>query len=326
MVNNSKHNSLLLSGIATFIFVSFLFLILVSCSNENDKKEATVKTKPNMQTLADLEYHADTLLPPTIETYNINRLDESVTIKAADSKTNMGGSAGHYLDYNFIGLTSTKYDVKGIPITVEVAEFASPEDAYGHYSILRSNDAELIKMGAEAFTIGASRYITQGPYVITLSTEDTTGNAVTAVSLLGHEIVSRISEKPLIPNWYILFPYKDKIHTSLKYYAYNYIDIPDFNQAYTTDFIVNKDTVTIFLTHDPNGEQFINFKDYAKTTTILETPPLIDFDKGYSVSFLHPKYGVVIGGMAREKVVGILNYNPEKHYEFFSTWLTDLQR
>ncbi|MFH2048477.1 MAG: DUF6599 family protein [bacterium] len=327
MVNNSKLDSLHLSGIATFIF-PILLVVLLSCSNESGKKDSAAKdkTEPNIQTLADMPYHAEAILPPAIETYDINRLEESMTIKAVDSKEHLGGSAGHYLDYNFIGLTSAKYIVKGIPISVEIAEFASSEDAYGHYSVLRPNGAGLIKMGTESYSIGASRYITQGPYVATMSTEDTTNDAAIAVSLLAHEIVTRINDKPSLPNWYILFPYKDKIAASTRYYAYNYLGMPNFNKVYTTDFLVNKDTVTIFLTHDTTGGQFIKIMDYANSTKKLDVPALIDFDKGYSVSFLHPKYGIIIAGMAREKVVGIINYNPEKHFAFIQTWVKDLQR
>jgi len=312
--------------VAFIIIFSISLLLLMSCSDDSSKKETAKQTEPNMQTLADMEYHAESLLPPSIETYDINRLEESLTIKAVDSKTQLGGSAGHYLDYNFIGMSTAKYNVKGIPISVEVAEFATPDDAYGHYSILRPNGASLIRMGTESYSIGASRYINQGPYVITLSSEDTTNNAASAVSLLSHEIVNRIEDKPLLPNWYLLFPYKDKIPASNRYYAYNYLDIPDFNKVYTTDFIANKDTVTIFLTHDPAGEQFIKFMDHANTVTKMDVPELLDYDKGYSVSFLHPEYGVVIGGIAREKVVGILNYNPEKNYSILKTWIEDLQR
>jgi len=310
------------------LFILLMILTLMSCSKESGKKDSTtnIKTEPNMQTLADMPYHAEAILPPAIETYDINRLEESMTIKAVDSKEHLGGSAGHYLDYNFIGLTTAKYIVKEIPISVEIAEFASPEDAYGHYSVLRPNGAALIKMGTESYSIGASRYITQGHYVITMSTEDTTNDAAIAVSLLAHETVTRITDKPALPNWYILFPYKDKIPASTRYYAYNYLNMPDFNKVYTTDFLVNKDTVTIFLTHDTTGEQFIKIMDYANTVKKLEVPAMIDFDKGYSVSFLHPKYGIIIAGMAREKVVGIINYNPEKHYSFIQTWVKDLQR
>lgn len=326
MVNRIQHNPLHISREVAFIVLSLFLSAFINCTKESDKKEGVKKTEPNMQTLADMPYHAESILPPTIETYDIKRLVESMTIKAGDSKAHLGGSEGHYLDYNFIGLTSTKYIVKGILISIEIAEFASSEDAYGHYSVLRPNGAALIRMGTESYSIGSSRYITQGPYVITMSTEDTTKAAAVAVSLLGHEIVAGIDDKPLLSNWYILFPYKDKIHTSSKYFAYNYLDMPGFNKVYTTDFLVNKDTVTLFLTHDTTGEQYIKIMDYANTVTKLEVPALIDFDKGYSVSFLHPVNGIVVAGMAREKVVGIINYNPEKHYTFLSTWIKDLQR
>jgi len=79
------------------------------------------------------------------------------------------GGAPPYLDFGFLRGVTANYAGQGSRLEVMLWEFASPQDAFGAYSIDRSlaEDAEPVNVGDEAaFAEGGSLWARRGPYTM----------------------------------------------------------------------------------------------------------------------------------------------------------------
>ncbi|RKX29188.1 MAG: hypothetical protein DRP47_02400 [Candidatus Zixiibacteriota bacterium] len=297
----------------------------LSCDKKetSDGKPSIKKAGPNLQTLADWPFDADELLPEVFDIADIKRVDSVRIVRVNEMKDYLGEWSDHYISYNCAGIASTKYDVSGTPVCVEIAQCAELQDAYGLYASRRPNGVLLTPPGAESFTVGTTRYFTHSEYVVTLSIEKESDSA--AMLNLARLIDKGIETLPETPPFFILFPFRYQMAASAHYYAYNFLDIPNLNQVYTIDYLTQGDTVTLFLAPDESGEQYLSLCAYAENTgSSLGIPSTIRFDGGHGVSFEHSKKGRIIAGLARGKVVGIIGFKGLPQETLLSKWVDGL--
>jgi len=297
-----------------------------ACSKKETASQAPAGG-PDIEHLNSFGFAADTLLPGSIEAYDLTRPSPPVVVRPDSLGNYQGIDDSLYLDFNVIGLASAEYVVKGVPIKAEIAQCTEPQDAYGLYSQFRPDGQEVGDVGDESFELGGTRYMVRGPYFITVRVLDAADSTSDAASLLAQEIISRLGTQPRMPAFFILFPSSDKIPSSTRYYAYRFLGIPGIDQVFTTDYLVQGDTVTLFLALDESGLKFLKMKEFAADHgETIDVPRIFEFDSGYSLYFDNPELGKVIAGLARQKLVGAVPYDSRTEEHKVASWVKGLQQ
>jgi len=128
-----------------------------------------------------------------------------------DSKTlfeYINGAAELYLAYGFQGLTVRKFEKSSqSPITVELYEMASSEDAYGLFSFERQDEAVGIGPGSE-FGGGLLRFW-KGKYFVSIYADGGEAEAESAILTMGRATADLILETGPEPELVGLIPDKD---------------------------------------------------------------------------------------------------------------------
>jgi Family of unknown function (DUF6599) len=128
-----------------------------------------------------------------------------------DSKTlfeYIDGAAELYLAYGFQDLRVRKFERSGQPpITVEIYEMASSEDAYGLFSFERQDEAAGIGQGSE-FGGGLLRFW-KGKYFVSIYADGGGAEAESAILTMGRATADLIQGMGLEPELVGLIPGKD---------------------------------------------------------------------------------------------------------------------
>jgi len=300
-------------------------VLIAGCGGDEPPVDG-IASGPDVDHLTSFEFRADTLLPSDIETYDLKQTSPPINIRPDSLEASAGKHGTALLSFNCIGLTTTEYRVRGTTVKVELAQFAQPKDAFGMYAGLRPNGTRVEQLGTESFQAGDVRYVLEGEYLMTLSVPDGSDTSGQTVGLLAQEILSRLSSESRMPSFHILFPSRNKISSSNRYFAYSYLGIEGLDEVYTTDYLISGDTVRLFLTVDTSGIKFLQLKNIAdKSGRTVDVPRIFDFDTGFAVSFEHASYGRVLGGLARQKLVGVIGYNSGTQESKVARWVKGLQ-
>ncbi|MEA1980711.1 MAG: DUF6599 family protein [candidate division Zixibacteria bacterium] len=298
--------------------IILLLLLATSCTKKSQKDFTPVI--PTVQFTADLQF------PVNLEESGIKQLSPAENILASDSSKHLGQIISKYRWFNFVGLSKTKYEINSIQVSAEILQFASENDSYGYFSSLRSPSVQMNELGGESFTVGNSTYIYIGEYTIVLSVEDETENSFETVNPLGNAIVEKTGLNKKIPSHFLMFPYNYKIPLTTKYYPYSFMNINDFNQIFTTDYVIESDTLTLFYTIDKSGDKYINFKKYANQTgQVVSNPNGFKYENNFSFAYKDSTRGIIVAGLINGRLVGVINYRPKNMSKFVPVWVNGLK-
>lgn len=311
-----KKISLVLPGILC------LLLWGLSCG---DKKQPQSDAKKSETTVVTQPFYATSCLPHDIETLDIKRLGSPNKILSAEADSILGEKAATYLACNLVGLTEADYQVKDLTVSAEVAQFASLEDAYGFYSGLRPIGVGSDGLGVESFVDGARRYFTHGDLVVTLSVSEPDSAHLAARFLLGREIDNLIPLAASKPTFFMLFPMRDRVPLSERFYSHDFLDISGLDQFYSLVYVSGGDTAVLFLGMDDGGHKFLKLKKHAETNgAIAEAPATLAYED-YSLAFDDPQHGRIVAGLVRSKLVGIIGYDSTGYDHLMAIWVQGLQ-
>lgn len=256
--------------------------------------------------------------------YDIVKVGEVRTVKPETADDYLGSSAVDYRAYRFIGMSAAGYKVQGVPISVEIAQFPTPEEAYGFFARLQTFGTPLGIVGSESFESGNSFYSAAGDYVVTLSVEELTPQTSQARSRLALEINSRIEQKPK-PMYFLLFPLAAKIGASNRYHTDGFLEGVSLEKVYTTSYAIENDTTLFFLMLDEGGLQYTKLSKYAAAEgEVVRMPEGFRFPD-FSIALEHPEHGLIVAGLVRKKLVGIMGYNPRPFDTLAIGWIDGLQ-
>ena len=304
------------------LLLILLGVLFCSCSKKESKQARWEHGEPP---IPDVVCTSDIKLPGSVDSIDISQ--KSTKVITADGAVNyLGESAKHYRWYNFVCMATGKYTIGNDSVSVEIAQFATVEDAYGFYASMRPSGVELNQLGGESYTSGNSIYFFLDEYVVTLSVPGEVTSSFETILPLANEIVTLVDMPPRIPGYYMLFPSRGRIYPSNRYYPYNFLDIAGLDSVFTNDYFVNEDSVSLFLTLDTSGTKFIKLRDYAEENYhVVFNPRPFPFEKDLSFAFEHPQRGVIVAGLVRNTLVGIIDYNPKTAESLFAEWVKGLK-
>ncbi len=315
MIN--QKNALIIIFIAVAIGMVWFYGIKDSASG--DRKKALEER------LTKIPFTAETLLPDDSAFAQRGSKITYHRLKRTELTDSTLTNADQYLNSLVIGLIRATYDNNGKVFYVEIAQFASGNDAYGFYSQNRPAGVPFDTIGTESYYWNDTLRFTKSNYVVT-STTQADSNRYWSSMVLAKLIDQNVKSQTVQPLFFKLFPYRGQVVPSQKYYSLNFLGIEGLDEVYTIDYAVDEDTLTLFLTVDTSGGKFIELSDWGSDFgDVTKAPEQFEFPDQFSLSFEHPQYGQIVAGMANRKLAGVLSYNRATGLELGSRWVIGLK-
>lgn len=291
--------------------VAVSLLLVFGCG----KKEAE---KPKSYEMA---FNADSVLLDKMGAFTVK---SKVVKRTPEELKAFVGQLGAetFESYNLVGLVAALYDGEPSDLSVEVAQFDNPLDAYGYYSLTRPDGVDTLSLGLEGYISGSTFYFVQAQYAITMSVLGEPEEVSSVVLPAAITISAKIQKNPTLPGQFSLFPDSGLVVPSFKYIAENYLDIEPLSEVFTADYTLRDSPFTLFLSKDSTGEKFLAMTQ--RTGTNVENAPApsgFPFDEGYAILFHDEQRGTIVSGLKGGWLLGIVGSNPELHEAYFTEWL-----
>ena len=291
---------------------AFALIALISCNGE--------KPQPVVQQ----PFTAASYLFDSLPEFDIRMVDTLRVIPHDQLGQFLGAGFDEIDKFGPLGLAAARYQVGPSDISVELAQYRSPEDAFGAFSLNRPDGIETEPIGVEAYAVGATLYVANGNIMLTLSAFEQDSTSLARRKLLAEILVSRMP-KGDFPGFFLLFPMRWQIKPSYQYYPNDFLGVKGLDHVYTIKYNVDGYEATFFLSEDLSGEKFINLSEYAASIGPVEpAPDTIMFYGRQGIQYDDPKYGHVVTGIVRSKVVGVLHFEPA-HLNLTYLWVKGLQ-
>lgn len=173
----------------------------------------------------------------------------------------INGRAEFYLAYNVVGMTMAIYEIepnKEPFLECSVYDMGTPLNAYGAYSGDRSQDAEVLDLGRQAYRSGASFFVRQGQYYCRVVSSDDNVELVDLGLQLAKKFVDVLPDhgQP-IPGLNAL-PKKNRIPHSDNYFLVDALGLDFMVQTFTAKYDYQGSEVTQFVSMQESKADAIN--------------------------------------------------------------------
>lgn len=307
------------------LLVLLTLALLSACSDDTSKTDKADQLPPPVEA----PYFADQYLPDDNPTYDLKRLDpvNTVTARETAKDTALGHSQKVLRYYSFVGQTSAMYTVGEDTLSVEISQFATVPDAYGYFAHQRPLAAIPVGLGKDSWAEGPHTWFISDHCVVTISSETEQADGLGAQSILAREIEANIEDTDPLPIFIKMFPDRDRILSSTHYHPRDFLDIQGLDEAYSTLYDIDGDTVIFFMIFDTTGESFITLRDHAREVgTVSPAPDTLNFpEPELSLEYDDPAHGPIVAGMVRKKLVGIVGWEHSRLQWLGFVWVLGLK-
>lgn len=307
------------------VIVFFVFVVSALIFSSCGKDTAKDRQRQLEERLAKIHFKSDSLMAYSVPIENpggslsYHRLSRN---QITDSTLN---NASDYLNSLVIGIVRTSFQYNDKDVSVEIAQFATSNDAYGYYSQRRPNGIALDSMGAESFLQNDTLFFTNADYVVSVTTTADTNRIVT-IREVGKLIDSKFTTLSRPPQFFILFPYKNQIVPSQRFYSRNFLNIEGLDSVYTIDYTVDEDTLTLLLSMDTTGTKLVKLAEWGEEFgQVNSVPKEIEYPGGFAESFTHPELGQFVVGMVNNKLAGVIGYKRPTGIQLVPRWIQGIQ-
>ncbi len=233
--------------------------------------------------------------------------------------------AEKYLNSLVIGLGRADVESGERKLNIEIAQFASPNDAYGFYSQNRPRGVSFDTLGTESYFFDSTFHFTKSDFVVAV-TSNSPANKYDAAKSTARQIDAKITQRSVPSMFFRFFPYRGQLVPSQKYYSLNFLGVEGLDEIYTMDYAVEEDTLTLFFSTDTAGSRFVELSEFGKDVAdIGPAPPEFDYPEQYAFSFEHPEKGRIVAFLANRRLVGVIGYNRATGIELATMWIKGLQ-
>jgi hypothetical protein len=170
---------------------------------------------------------------------------ESFTANTLYEKIN--GRAEQYIRYGvadmqFVGFTDgTQF------IDVFVYNMAQPVQAFGIYSVERTEGAAEVQLGREGYRVEASYFFWKGPYYGQIIASDTDTSVRTASLAVAEKLIDRLGDGSETLWGTGLLPEAFQIHRTLKYFKRDALSLDFLTNAFTARYLIDGGELTAFI-------------------------------------------------------------------------------
>lgn len=308
--------SFLLIGIGLVLALAWFF------STRDSKVES--RRAALEKRLSEIPFSVENLFPNDAA-FNLASAAGSLRLRREQINDSTLVNSQKYLDALVIGIIRADYEKGEGRYKIEIAQFASPNDAYGFYSQNRPAGIPFDTVGTESYFFDSTFYFTKSSFAV--SVKSISDNDKYAASKSVAKVIdANIAESSLQPLFFRLFPYRDQLVPSQRYFSLNYLGVELFDEVYTVDYVIDDDTLTLFLTTDTSGEKLLLLSDWGeKISDITNSPSEIEFPERFSISFEHPLHGQIVAGVVNRKMAGVIGYERATGMELFGKWIAGLK-
>jgi hypothetical protein len=181
------------------------------------------------------------------------------------------GRAEFFLAYDVIGMTFASF-VKGLDvgqfIDLSIYDMGSATNAFGVFSVERSQGEPPLELGRVSYRLDANYYIWKGHYYITIIASHATGE----FQRLGIDLARKVTDYLPDSNesvWgLIALPRKDRVSDSVQYFKVDAMGLDFMRNTYIAAYRKGGDTVTAFLSQRDSEESakaaVAKYVEYAK--------------------------------------------------------------
>jgi hypothetical protein len=270
-------------------------------------------------------FRAAQFLPEKIAAAGIERSSEVKTYIGNDLWQYIDGGAELYHLYNFQEVSTADYKGGNAEFVADIYRFDNGTDAFGLYSMLRPPQPTIALLGTEGFASPAGLVFVKGAFVVRIMGYEENEAADRVLTSLGQEINRLIPASGNRPNAFLLFPVKNSLGATDKYFSQSFLGQKSLSRFYCEDYLLDVDTVTLFLSSDESGEKFLNWKEYAVSLSKIQNPPdSLSYDSSKSFLIEDSFNGPTVVGLKKGKILGMIRYR-ESHRKFLSDWLNSFQ-
>jgi len=289
---------------------TIMALLLASCGQKAEQAAPT--------TTADF-------LPATIAGTDIERSSEPKTFVGEALYEHIDGGAEVYHTYDFADVATAYYRRGETELLADVYRFATDVNAFGLYSTLRPFEPSPLPLGVEGFAAAGIVTFVKGQYVVKLTGYDENAETTEMMRDLAQAIAQRLPGTTRIPAEFSKFPAENRVSRSEKIISESYLGQQALTDIYTCNYVLDDDTVTLFLTDDADG---VKYEAWLKKAGEHESPEVdsfaLPFKDGQVIAVDNPYYGLIIGGPYHTYLAGAVGYG-KSHQRFVTDWLAGLR-
>lgn len=223
------------------------------------------------------------------------------------------GAAEFYLSYGFESLKVASWSNNGAELTIEVYDHADPLQAYGIYSIEKSEKAVTLPVGLEGYGDASTFNFVAGKYYVKMNgtqLEKVPGFSERSVA----EGLSRtLCAKPGYPAIISLFPTQDMVPNTCQYIPTEFMGLSFLGSAVRARYRLGGEEITLFLVERPERsdiEKIVRkYADYSETKIKVSEGDLTMKDPFNGTVFLRWKGNRLAGATGsadRRKIADLL--------------------
>jgi CubicO group peptidase (beta-lactamase class C family) len=225
----------------------------------------------------------------------------------------INGRAEYYLAYDVMGMTFASFDKStdnSVFIDLSIYDMGTPTNAFGVFSGERPVEAPRLRLGRDAYRMGANHYIFQGQYYIQITAAGNTDEVRQVCMDLAERVTDFLQDSGQ-PLWgLVALPEADRVPQSAQYFLVDALGLDFMRNTYTAKYYKGKSIVSVFLSQQDSPESaretVAKFKEhanlYGKGVDILSEDGVelvsCDMDGSYDVVF---QKGSLVAGVTEVK-------------------------
>ena len=145
-----------------------------------------------------------------------------------------------------------------------------------------------------------------------------------AINALSSEINNMLPGSDARPAKFSLFPQDAVIEATDRIYAQSFLGHRFLTDVYSRDYRIDNDTLTLFLTEDDGGENFILWFELGAADGSAEPgPDDLLFDDGKVFVLEDSYHGKVVAGLSGGDLLGMINYSDD-YKDLLNGWLDSI--
>ena len=169
----------------------------------------------------------------------------------------INGRAELYLAYDITRMIYVNFVNKGnnrLFIEVFIYDMGSPTNAFGIFSVERSQGAPSLNLGRDSYNLDAHYFIWKGQYYIRVIASESTKEFKQIGMNIAREVSSYLTDSD-DPVWGLTaLPQVDLISDSIKYFQVDAMGLDFMRNTYTAKYLKGHGEVTAFLSRQDSSE------------------------------------------------------------------------
>ncbi len=263
-------------------------------------------------------------LPGEFSAISLKRTSQVRTFEGQNLWEYINGGAELYHNYSFMEVATADYKKDSVEIVADVYRFNSGVNAYGLYSMLRPEDAEVIRLGTEGYLSPSSIQFVRGPYLVRVVAYDDSDETSLALVNLAYALNKLFVAAQTPPEAFSLFPDSGRIAHTDKYWARSFLGQTFLTGVYSREHILDTTHVTLFVSPSEADSKALAWSNLAgKLQKLQPAPDGLPFDGDSGFLTEDGYYGEIVVGIRGGRLVGMVGYRDD-YKPFLQQWLGGL--